>query len=183
MSDYRRWRVSGGTYFFTLVTANRLPILTTDVGRKLLRNAIDHVQAERPFQIEAMVLLPDHLHAVWQLPRNDADYSQRWSSIKERFTREWIKSGGVEAATSASRAAHRERGVWQRRFWEHTCRDETDIERALDYIHWNPCKHGLVRRVVDYPWSTFSRYVTAGHYPSDWGCTDPAPDWTGPEWE
>jgi putative transposase len=183
MPDYRRWRVSGGTYFFTLVTAQRIPILTTELGRQLLRLAIDQVKAKRPFQIEAMVLMPDHLHAVWSLPQGDADYSLRWSAIKEQFTRHWLKQGGPEAFASASRRQHRERGIWQRRFWEHTCQDTAEIERAVDYIHWNPCKHGLVKNVREYPWSTFQKFMKAGQYPENWGHRDPCPDWHAPEWD
>ena len=183
MPTYRRWRVAGGTYFFTLTTAGRRKILTTERARLLLRSSINRQRAKRPFQVIAFVLLPDHLHTVWQLPAGDDDYSTRWSGIKEDFTRHYLQTGGAEAWTSASRRQKRERGVWQRRFWEHTCRDEDDLKRLVDYIHWNPCKHRLVTRIRDYPWSSFHRFVREGEYDEDWGSIDPCPDWNQPEWE
>jgi putative transposase len=173
----------GGTYFFTVVTQDRRPILTTPKGRVLLRQAIQTVKRKQPFEMVAIVLLPDHLHAVWTLPPRDDSYSLRWAQIKEQFTRSFIASGGDEAALTASRERHRERGVWQRRFWEHSCRDDDDLNRCVDYVHWNPVKHGLVKRVKDYPWSTFHRFVKEGEYDLDWGGTDPAPDAVGPGWE
>jgi len=181
--NYRRWRVAGGTFFFTLATASRRRILITEQSRTLLRAAIDRQRTKRPFQVIAFVLLPDHLHTVWQLPVGDDDYSTRWSAIKEDFTRQFLRGGGQEASVSDSRRFKRERGVWQRRFWEHTCRDEADLKRFVDYIHWNPCKHGLVRQVSDYPWSSFHRFVRGGEYEEDWGSVDPCPDWNEPEWE
>jgi putative transposase len=182
MSDYRRWYVRGGTYFFTLVVHERRPIFRTEIARKLLHDAIASEKATRPFTIVAMVLLPDHLHAVWTLPRGDADYSLRWQQIKEDFTKNYLAAGGVEGVRNRSRRRKRERGVWQRRFWEHTVRDEFDLERCVDYVHWNPRKHELVRRVRDWPWSTFHRFVELGHYDIDWGGTDPCPGYNDPEW-
>ncbi|MGE0607210.1 MAG: transposase [Pirellulales bacterium] len=135
MSNYRRWVVPGGTYFFTLVAYRRRPILTTELGRDSLRQAIDSIRARWPFENVAMVLLPEHLHAVWSLPPNDDNYSLRLRKIKERFTRLWLANGGAEAALSASRQHKGERGIWQRRFWEHSCRDEEDVKRCVDYIH------------------------------------------------
>jgi putative transposase len=119
MPDYRRCYVPGGTYFFTLTTEDRRPILTTDTARPLLRKAFEEVQAEHAFEVTAIVLLPDHLHAIWTMPEGDADYSGRWALIKSNFTRAFLPHGGHEARRSRSRAKHRERSVWQRRFWEH----------------------------------------------------------------
>ena len=182
MADYRRNYVPGGTYFFTVVTAGRRPILTTDLGRECLREAIDEIKAKSPFTLFAIVLLPDHLHSVWILPRGDADYSTRWRQIKEKFTRRYLERGGTEATVSDSRRKKSERGIWQRRFWEHTVRDEDDLKRCVDYVHWNPRKHNLAERVQDWPWSTFHRFVEEGEYDLDWGGTDPCPNDDTPEW-
>jgi putative transposase len=182
MPNYVRNRVAGGTYFFTVVAFHRRHILTTDRARPLLRTAMDGVQRKWPFTTDAIVLLPDHLHAIWTLPDGDSDYSRRWAEVKEAFTRSYLRAGGHEGPTSLSRRKHRERGVWQRRFWEHTVRDEDDFKRCLDYVHWNPVKHGLVERVRDYPWSSFKRYVRLGEYDPDWG-SDPVADVPGAEWE
>jgi putative transposase len=182
MSWYRRWYVPGGTYFFTVVTHCRRPIFTSDSARVHLRSVLEAEQAKRPFKIAAMVLLPDHLHTIWTLPEADADYSRRWASIKEAFTRRFLTVGGDEAPISNARYLRRERGIWQRRFWEHLVRDEDDLICCADYIHWNPVKHGLVTRVKDYPWSSFHRFVEAGDYDPDWGSGD-AIDVPGAEWE
>src|SRR5262245_6926147 len=147
MPNYRRNYVPGGTYFFTVVTHERRPFLTTELAKTCLRTAFEKEKEKRPFEIVAIVLLPDHLHTIWTLPTGDDNYSRRWASIKESFTREFLKNGGAEGTRSVSRRKHRERSVWQRRFWEHTCEDEDDLKRFLDYLHWNPCKHGLVNRV------------------------------------
>ena len=152
-------------------------------ARELLHAAIQTVRAARPFDLVATVLLPDHLHAVWTLPEDDADYSTRWRQIKEAFTRLHRDQGGVDGTPSASRQRRAERAVWQRRFWEHTCRDQDELNRCIDYIHWNPVKHGLVREVRAYPWSSFHRYVEQGDYPLDWGAADPYPGYNEPEWE
>ena len=180
MSNYRRMFVPGGTYFFTCNTHKRKPILTPDLGRRCLREAILKIQQRHPFQIPAIVLIPCHWH--WTLPRDDDRYSMRWSRIKEEFTERWLSHGGCEQYCSPSRRKYRLRGVWQKRFWEHTVRDQDDFERCVDYIHWNPRKHGLVRRVRDWPWSSFHRYVAAGQLDIDWGGSAHAIDWDAPEW-
>ncbi len=182
MPNYRRWHVPGGTYFFTVVTFERQPLLADDLPRTLLREAIDKERGKRPFEIVAWVLLPDHLHAVWTLPPGDDDYSLRWQKIKEEFTKNYLSAGGREGVRSRSRRARQERAVWQRRFWEHTVEDEDDLERCVDYVHWNPVKHGHATRVRDWPWSTFHQFVKAGHYELDWGNTDPCPGYKAPEW-
>lgn len=182
MPNYRRCYVPGGTYFFTVVTHSRRNFLTDELPRKWLRDAIDKERGKRPFHVVAWVLLPDHMHAVWTLPAGDASYSLRWQKIKEEFTRKFIASGGEDGVRNRSRRRRQERSVWQRRFWEHTIEDEDDLERCVDYTHWNPVKHGLVTRVRDWPWSTFHRFVTAGQYELNWGRTDPCPGYDAPEW-
>ena len=173
MSDYRRYFVPGGMYFFTVVTYDRRPILTTDDGRKFLRNAVRKISADRPFDLFSTVLLPEHWHLVMQLPPGDADYSTRMKRIKEEFTRSWLDFGLPEAKISDAQKKKSIRGIWQPRFWEHAIRDEDDLERCVDYIHWNPRKHKLVERVRDYAWSSFHRFVKAGQYDIDWGGIEP----------
>jgi len=131
------------------------------------------VADELAFETIAIVLLPDHLQAIWSLPRNDHDYSARWKRIKDRFTKAWLKLGGSEDQVTASQQRRGHRGIWQRRFWEHTIRDEIDLENHADYIHYNPVKHGLVSRPRDWPYSTFHRFVKAGQYAIDWGRCEP----------
>ena len=117
------------------------------------------------FKIDAMVVLPEHMHCIWTLPTDDADYAIRWSLIKSGFSREIP----VTERRSKSRQARGERGIWQRRYWEHLIRDDRDFERHVDYIHWNPVKHNWVKRVKDWPYSSFHKYVRLGLYPLDWG--------------
>lgn len=124
-----------------------------------------------PFSLEAVVLLPDHLHAIWTLPAGDADYSRRWAGIKRGFTTQWLGAAGGEATRSQSRERHRRRGVWQRRFWEHLIRDPADFEQHLHYIHYNPVKHGYVRCPHGWRWSTFEKWITRGVYDRDWQCS------------
>jgi len=123
------------------------------------------VRQAHPFQIDGIVILPDHLHTLWTLPEGDDDYSLRWRQIKSAFSRRLDEGETV----SASRSRKRERGVWQRRFWEHTIRDDEDFARHLDYIHYNPVKHGHVKRVADWPYSSFHRHVQQGIYSLEWG--------------
>jgi putative transposase len=122
------------------------------------------VQERRPFGTVAICILPDHIHALWQLPDGDADYASRWSLFKSTFSRKLPPA----ASRSASKSAKREKGIWQRRYWEHAVRDDVDLERHVDYIHYNPVKHKLVTRVVDWPHSSFHRYVEQGMLPADW---------------
>ncbi len=160
---YRRNRVAGGAFFFTVTLRDRsADTLVWHVG--LLREAFRTVRAQRPFTIEAIVILPDHLHTLWTLPDGDTGYSGRWRAIKSRFTHR-LRHSGIPLARD-----HRgEYALWQRRFWEHTIRDDADFQHHVDYIHWNPVKHGLTRHVAGWPYSSFHRYVRLGLLPSDWG--------------
>ena len=161
---YRRADATGGTYFFTVNLAERRSdILVRHID--VLRIAIKTVKEKHPFSILAMVVLPEHLHALWRLPPGDADYPLRWSLIKSGFSRRLAKGERV----SASRQAKRERGIWQRRYWEHQIRDETDLARHVEYIHYNPVKYGWVTRPVDWPHSTLHGYIERGMATSDWG--------------
>ncbi|MEC5385766.1 transposase [Uliginosibacterium sp. H3] len=168
MSDYRRYRLPGGTYFFTVNLLDRRSSLLVD-QIDLLRQAVRVAKERRPFHIDAWVVLPDHMHAIWTLPEGDADYSARWTDIKKTFV---ISLPAIEPL-SAARSAKGERGVWQRRFWEHTIRDDRDYAAHIDYVHINPLKHGLVERVVDWPHSSFHRAVERGWYAQDWGADVP----------
>ena len=164
MSWYRRARYEGGLFFFTVVLAERRSnLLIDEVGR--LRRSFRSVRQRYPFETVAVCVLPDHLHAVWALPDGDVDFPTRWSLIKRNF------SSGLppSPARSTSKIARREKGIWQRRYWEHAIRDEADLERHVDYIHFNPVKHGHVARVCDWPYSSFHRYVAKGMLTPDWG--------------
>jgi putative transposase len=169
VSEYHRLFIPAGTYFFTLVTHARAPFLIRALARRCLHDAIAKIAAKRPFALDAIVLLPDHLHAIWTLPPHDEAYSVRWKRIKEEFTRGFIAAGGREGRRSDSRVKRKERGVWQRRFWEHLIRDEDDLERHFDYLHYNPVKHGLVASPLDWPYSSFHRWVEKGVYKRNWG--------------
>lgn len=162
MTAYRRLRVPGGTYFFTVALARRDTSTLVD-HVDLLRAAWAETCRDRPVRTEAVVVLPDHLHALWTLPEGDADFSARWRLIKTRFTRRLGQTGG----RSPSKRARGERGIWQRRFWEHAIRDEADLALHLRYCWLNPVKHGLVARAADWPWSSLHRDIRAGRVPPD----------------
>ena len=172
MPDYRRWLQPGGIFFFTVVTFERRPFLASPPAPKCLGQAIREIRIMHPFKIVAMVLLPDHLHCVWSLPSGDADFSMRWRQIKTRFDHLWLPPD-----------APYPHEVWQPRFWEHCVRDETDLKRHVDYIHWNPVKHGHVTRARDWPYSTFARFVKMGEYDINWGQAEPRTllNWTVPQ--
>lgn len=169
MPEYTRVKVKGGTYFFTVVAFGRQPILTNDQVRAALREGIQEVQQSMPFTIEAWVLLPDHLHTIWTLPENDDNFGSRWAVIKRIVSKRCGSLEGLSESVRNSRSKRGESPIWQRRFWEHCIRDERDLQRHLDYIHWNPVKHAYVKRVMDWPYSTFHRFVNNGIYPTDWG--------------
>ena len=169
MPNYTRARIPGGTYFFTVITLERRPLLTRHITRYALRHAIEKTRLTHPFRINAWVLLPDHLHCLWTLPDGDEEYSTRWSMIKRFTTQQLSIYHGIAFQPNHSRTIRREYAFWQRRFWEHLICDEDDFRRHLDYIHWNPVKHGYVANVSDWPYSTFHRWMMRGTYPKDWG--------------
>jgi len=161
--QYRRALTPGASYFFTVNLADRKQRFLVDyIGQ--LRQSVRKVKQTHPFTIDAMVILPDHLHAIWTLPECDSDYSNRWSRIKANFSRNLSVNDNI----SASRSKKGERGIWQRRFWEHLIRDENDFNRHVDYIHINPVKHGYVSQCQDWPYSSFHRYVRKGLLMPDW---------------
>ena len=164
MPQYRRAKYAGGTFFFTVAIADRGDdLLLREIER--LREAYRLVQQRRSFQTIAICILPDHIHAIWSLPDNDADFLSRWKLIKSGFSR------GLAPAPrrSVRHVVKREKGLWQRRYWEHVIRNEADLQRHIDYIHFNPVKHGLVSRVIDWPHSSFHQYVEREQLPADWG--------------
>src|SRR5882724_4780288 len=163
MPRYVRAKIKGSVFFFTLVLAERPSnLLFEEIER--LRHIYRAVQQRRPFETIAVCILPDHIHALWALPESDSDFSTRWSLIKSGFSR------GLDAKPrSASKVGKREKGTWQRRYWEHAIRNDLDLERHVDYIHFNPVKHGHVTRVADWPHSSFHRYVERGLLVADWG--------------
>jgi putative transposase len=169
MPEYRRLLLEGGTFFFTVVTYRRLPILTSPVSRNLLRLAWEKTMERYPFTTDALCLLPDHLHCILTLPQGDTNYSIRWGEIKRIFSKAYLQKTGEGEPRNESPRKRGEAAIWQRRFWEHTIRDETDLNVHLNYIHYNPVKHGLVSNVSDWPWSSFQRFVKLGFYDPGWG--------------
>jgi putative transposase len=163
MPQYRRAKINGSIFFFTVVLADRSSTLLVDEIDRL-RKVYRLVRERRPFETIAICVLPDHIHAIWSLPEGDADFSTRWSLIKSGFSR-----GLEDEPRSPSKIVKREKGIWQRRYWEHAIRDDADLERHVDYIHFNPVKHGHVTRVVDWTHSSFHRYVERGELVADWG--------------
>jgi putative transposase len=164
MTSYRRNKEPRAVYFFT-VTLNdrRSKLLTQNIQQ--LKESIFTVKERFPFHIIAMVVLPDHLHAIWRLPYGETNYSIRWREIKSAFSRKIPKTEN----SNKSRQRKNERGIWQRRFWVHTISNEEDLRRHIDYIHYNPVKHGYVKCVSDWPYSTFHAYVKKGIYAHNWG--------------
>jgi putative transposase len=167
--EYRRVYILGGTYFFTLVTFQRKPIFSEPLAIELLRSAIAYTEKRMPFQIDAMVILPDHLHCIWSLPPSASDYSTRWRLIKSKFSHDWNSN---KESDLASRQKKGEVDTWQRRFWEHLIRDENDLNDHIDYIHYNPVKHGLATEPSMWEYSSFHKYVNEGILPIDWGRID-----------
>jgi putative transposase len=164
MTDYRRAFLPGGCYFFTAVTQDRRPLFAEPDNVERLREGFRRVMAAHPFAIDAVVIMPDHVHTVWRLPDDDADYPLRWRKIKH-----FVSVGMAAGAVRASLSRRREKGVWQRRYWEHAIRDEADWQRHVDYVHFNPVKHGYVNRPGEWPYSSFHRALAAGWYDSGWG--------------
>jgi len=161
MPHYRR-SLAGTTYFFTVVTHQRRPILCDAAVRTALREGIQRVRARHPFDLDAIVLMPDHLHCIWTLPDGDIDFSLRWSQIKYHVS--YTCGDQYPATLSKSRQRQRSAAIW-----EHQIRDELDMERHVDYIHFNPVKHGFVRAASAWPYSSFGRFVLEGIYPANWG--------------
>lgn len=167
MTSYRRNFIPGGSYFFTVALADRSQHLLVEHVDQL-RNAFREVKHAMPFDLVAIVALPEHLHCIWTLPPGDTDYPTRWRRLKAAFAHDLPKG----EQRSASRIAKGERGIWQRRYWEHTLRDEHDFIRHVDYIHYNPVKHGHAKRVAEWPFSSFHQFVARGVYASDWAGGD-----------
>ena len=191
---YRRLRLPGATYFFTVVTGNREPMFSETANVDLLCDVMRLVAIDHRFEIEAQAILPDHLHALWTLPEGDADFSARWMLIKSNFSRRLnvglrkgaqpdLRKGAQPDQRGYARASRRERRVWQKRYWEHLIRDDDDFVRHIEYIHYNPVKHGLVKAPIDRPHSTFGDYVNRGLYDAHWGADvmPPLPAWAGKE--
>lgn len=170
MAHYRR-ALDGTTYFFTVVTYRRRPILCDEPVRSALRTAIESVRIRLPFHIDAIVLMHDHLHCIWTLPDNDVNFALRWSQIKHHVAFACRDAYGDFTVTAAQRR-RREAPIWQRKYWEHRIRDERDMEKHVDYIHYNPVKHGVAAGAGMWAYSSFKRYVERGVYPADWGGTD-----------
>jgi putative transposase len=169
VANYRRAREPGGTFFFTVVTYRRRLVFDQPESRQMLREVVQEVRQRQPFTIDAWVLLPEHMHCIWTLPKESLDFSVRWSLIKCGFSRRAKSLYHVDEWMNASRHKQRETTIWQRRFWEHQIRSEEEYQVYMDYTYFNPVRHGLVKRVVDWPYSTFHRYVRLGIYPENWG--------------
>jgi putative transposase len=161
---YRRAKAKGGSFFFTVALADRSNRILVD-HVDVLRSAMRKVRAAHPFEVVAIVVLPEHLHCIWQLPEGDSDYPTRWSLIKAGFSRSLPTAESIRL----SRVRKRERGIWQRRYWEHQIRDEEDLRRHIDYIHFNPVKHGHVSEPSAWQYSSLHRYIRLGTLPKDWG--------------
>jgi putative transposase len=164
MPNYIRAKYEGGYYFFTLVTFQRKKLFYDELARDCLKVAIEKTRIRRPFEIIAFCLLPDHIHCIWKLPEGDWDYSKRLSSIKGQFSIKYSKFSRQNIKVSSSRARKGEVCIWQRRFWEHQIRDEKDLQRHFNYIHYNPVKNGLVQNIEDWLWSSYHKFVKEGFY-------------------
>ena len=168
---YRRIFIPGGVYFFTLVTWNRRPIFNYPLAVEQLRTAVNTVRNNHPFRIIAWVILPDHLHMIWQLPEDDSDFPTRWRLIKGHFTR--ALSINHRHPSSIAWDSNPDRKIWQGRYWEHWIRNDQDLANHIEYIHYNPVKHGLVDAPIKWKFSSFADYVKRGNYPKDWGSESP----------
>jgi putative transposase len=174
MPDYRRNRIPGGTFFFTVnLVDRRSDLLVEQIDA--LRDVVRQVRRRAPFRIDAWVVLPDHMHCLWTLPEGDADFPSRWRAIKTAFA----KSLPVDEARSPVMTSRGERGIWQRRYWEHTIRDDRDFAAHIDYTHFNPVKHGLVEHPANWPYSSFHRCVASRRYPAEWSGGTGEPQETG----
>ena len=165
--NYRRAFIPGGSWFFTLVTENRRPIFASPENVETLRQAFRTVKQKRPFLLDSIVIMPDHLHCIWTLPPGDSDFSTRWRLIKTWFTKHC--DSDIRQTPDDARQKKQEQAIWQHRYWEHLLRDEEDYRRHVGYIHYNPVKHGYVTAPVNWGFSSFHRFVKDGVYPADWG--------------
>ena len=161
MSQYQRYYCPGGQYFFTVVTYQRQPLFEKPMHIELLKQSMRKVQRQYPFKIDALVILPFHLHCLWKIPHHDSDFSSRWRLIKHYFSREM----------DVFRNHRDEKLVWQRRFWEHLIRDEQDWRNHMDYIHYNPVKHRHAKSPHEWPYSSFQKWVKRGLYDLNWGAS------------
>jgi putative transposase len=171
MPDYRRGHVKGGTFFFTMVAHGRFPLFKQESDVNLLIACFRQTMVVHSFIVDAWAILPDHLHIIWTLPENDSDFSVRWKDIKASFSKRY--QGHISGNVSQSMLKKGEKDIWQRRFWEHTIRDEADYEKHCDYIHYNPVKHGLASTPTDYKYSSFIEFVERGEYGIEWGKSEP----------
>ncbi len=167
MSDYLRTHLNGSTYFFTVVTYMRYPIFKEATSINLLKKCFQNVMKIHLFNLDAIVILPDHLHTIWTLPEDESDYSTRWKQIKGSFSRSYGGSNSRKITESMQKKG--EKGIWQRRFWEHLIRNQEDFNRHCDYIHYNPVKHGLVNSPSEWEFSSLKKFVEKGIYNKDWG--------------
>ncbi|MGK5094177.1 transposase [Deltaproteobacteria bacterium TL4] len=163
---YRRFQ-TGTWYFFTVVTFQRRPLFQDPENVNVLREAFRAIMKKHPFHLDAIVVLPDHLHCIWELPEQDHDFPMRWRQIKSDFTRNCSEE--YKSMPSASHRSRKEQSIWQRRYWEHQLRDEDDYWRHVDYIHYNPVKHGWVKEPVQWQWSSVHRFIEEKRISPDWG--------------
>jgi len=168
MPNYRRSKIKGGTFFFTVVTYRRQKFLCNKNVRQALGIGIRKTKKIHPFVIESWVLLPDHLHCIWTLPKDDFNFGKRWGMIKRFVTKQCKPELYQEILMNKSKLHRNESTIWQRRFWEHTIRNEIDFEKHMDYIHYNPVKHGYVKTPIEWPYSTFHRYIKNKIYSKNW---------------
>ena len=173
MPNYRRDQSPGGTWFFTVVAFERRPIFCRQTFRASLKQSIQRTQKSHPFEINAWILLPDHLHCIWTLPADDANFSTRWKLIKQYVSQGCRGYFQRQTKLSAAKKKRRERSIWQRRFWEHSLQSEKDLANHLDYIHYNPVKHGYCHSPSQWPYSSFHKYLANGAYTNDWATTIP----------
>ena len=177
MSNYRRVYVHGGCYFFTLVTWKRIPFFSIPNSVEILREAFRKIKNTHPFSIDGIVILPEHLHCILQLPEGDTDFSGRWREIKKYVSKRIPDKFENWEQNRGNGYTRKENKIWQRRFWEHIIRDDSDWQRHMDYIHYNPVKHELAKSPAEWPYSSFSRSVKMGWYKPDWGSTISSDVW------
>lgn len=170
MPEYRRFYQEGSIIFLTIVTCNRQQIFSDEKNINLLRQVTANVKLEMPFEILGAVILPDHLHFLWQLPPNNGDYSKRVGRLKALFSKSYQEKNELQLPLSRSRKKHKESNIWQRRFWDHHIRNEKDFEQHLNYIHYNPVKHHLVSCPHFWQYSSFNLWIKKGVYSSQWAC-------------